>query len=321
MANLTVAVVGSPDYAKDLGKRSTASDMTFFDIKRGETTVTFVEPTKYPERLSTLFHCAAMADAALLVVDQIGPVLGETIVMLDCVGVRRGWMVLRNYITAEQVAPFVKGTALEGYEVVQDDTTALRETMLAEAEKAPSEEPAGASCGSVPVDHHFDVKGVGTVVLGRVADGHIRKHDALRVLPDDRKAEIRSIQKHDDDFDWAVKGDRVGLALKGITAQELDRGAVLTTDPGMVSRTSLTCDAEVVKYWLNPITKGMVLHVGHWMQFVPARVEDVSEAGDRRRPRLTLSLQKALAFRPGSKAVLAYLEGGKLRVVGTLSLE
>jgi selenocysteine-specific translation elongation factor len=143
----------------------------------------------------------------------------------------------------------------------------------------------------------------------------------MRVLPGDKKAEVRSIQKHDDDFDWAVRGDRVGLALRGIAAEELDRGAVLTTDPSVVARTELTCDAAIVKYWLNPIIKGMVLHVGHWMQFVPARVEDVSEAAGRTRPRLTLSLQKPLAFPPGSKAVLAYLEGGKLRVVGTIILQ
>lgn len=320
MGNLTVAVVGSQDYAKELGKKSTASDMTFYDIKRGDTTVTFVEPTKYPERLSTLFHTAAMADAAFVVVDQIGPVLGETIVMLDCVGVRKGWLLLRNYITEDQLSPFLKGTALEGYQVVSDDPTALREIMLAEAAKMDSDAPEGESCGSVPIDHHFDVKGVGTVVLGRVADGQIRRHDALRVLPGDAKAEIRSIQKHDDDYDWAVKGERVGLALKGTSAQELDRGFVLTTDDSMVTRTELVCDAQIVKYWLNPVTKGMVLHVGHWMQFVPARVEDVAEGSDRRRPRLTLSLQKALAFKPGSRAVLTYLEGGKLRVVGTVDL-
>ncbi len=31
MPNLNVAVVGSPDYAKGLGKRSTTSDITFYD--------------------------------------------------------------------------------------------------------------------------------------------------------------------------------------------------------------------------------------------------------------------------------------------------
>jgi selenocysteine-specific translation elongation factor len=321
MGNFTVAVVGSLDYAKNLGKKSTASDMTFYDIKRGDTTVTFVEPTKYPERLSTLFHVAAMADAAFVVVDDINPILGETIVMLDCAGVSRGWLLLRNYITPDQLVPFLKGTALEKYELVQDDHTALREMFLGEAERADAQEPEGESIGSVPIDHHFDVKGVGTVILGRVADGHIHKHDRMRVLPGDKEAEVRSIQKHDDDYDWAVKGERVGLALKGIAADELDRGIVLTTDHAIITKTDLKCTAEIVKYWLNPITKGMVLHIGHWMQFVPARVEDVSDTGDRRRPQITMQLQKPLVFKPGERAVLAYLEGGKLRVVGTIPLE
>lgn len=321
MGNLTVAVVGSPEYAKNLGKRSTASDMTFFDIKRGDTTVTFVEPTKYPERLSTLFHAAAMADAALVVVDQIGPVLGETIVMLDCVGVRRGWLMLRNYITREQLAPFLRGTVLEGFEFVEDDHVALREIMLGDAGKTGEQEPGEGSCGSIPIDHHFDVKGVGTVVLGRVSEGFVRKHDRVRVLPGDKEAEIRSIQKHDDDFDWAVEGDRVGLALKGISAEELDRGMVLTTNPAIISRGCITCDATIVKYWLNPIEEGTVLHVGHWMQFVPGRVTSVSARGDWRHPRLTLQLQKELACKPDSKCVLTQLEGGKLRVVGTVTLD
>ncbi len=321
MGNLTVAVVGSPDYAKNLGKRSTASDMTFFDIKRDDSTVTFVEPTKYPERLSTLFHVLAMADAALVVVDQVSPALGETIVMLDCIGMRRGWLLLRNYITPEQVAPLLKGTALEGYAQVEDDHTALREMFLKEADAVGSEEPEGGSCGSVPIDHHFDVKGVGTVVLGHVADGHILRHDRVRVLPGDKEAEIRSIQKHDDDYDWAVRGDRVGLALKGAPAEELDRGMVLTTDKAVIVRTELKGEVRVVKYWPTPIAKGAVLHIGHWLQFVPARVEDVAAEGDSRRPVLTLHLQKGLAFKPGSKGVVTQLEGTKLRVVGTILLE
>jgi selenocysteine-specific translation elongation factor len=41
-----------------------------------------------------------------------------------------------------------------------------------------------AGKGSVPVDTHFNVKGVGVVVLGFVAQGTIKKHDMLKVLPD-----------------------------------------------------------------------------------------------------------------------------------------
>ncbi|MCK7520919.1 MAG: EF-Tu/IF-2/RF-3 family GTPase [Ignavibacteriales bacterium] len=61
--------------------------------------------------------------------------------------------------------------------------------------------------------------------------GSIKKHDTLKVLPTEKTAQIRSIQKHDDDADYAITGDRVGLALKNIESEDLDRGFVLTNDP------------------------------------------------------------------------------------------
>ena len=36
MSNLTVAVLAPPDYAKDLGKKGTTSDITFYNLKKGE---------------------------------------------------------------------------------------------------------------------------------------------------------------------------------------------------------------------------------------------------------------------------------------------
>lgn len=322
MGNLTVAVIGATDYAKALGKKSTASDITFFDQKKGDVTITFVEPTKYPDKLASLFFAASMADAAILVVDQIDPTFGETVVMLDCVGVKKGYIVLRNFLSQEQLAPFIKGTALENYILAQDDPVWIRESLMADAEKLESAEPSKqiASIGSIPIDHFFDVRGIGTVVLGWVADGFLRRHDRVRIVPGMTEVEIRSIQKHDDDFEWAVKGDRVGIALKGVQITELDRGMTLSNDPTMKVNSIVTAEARLVKYWLNPLKPGMVLHIGHWMQFVPARIEEVSSGEDWRRPTLKMTLQKELATRPGSRCVLAYLEGGKLRVLGTLEL-
>ena len=322
MPNLNVAVLGAPEYSKGLGKKSTASDITFYDVKEGEVTVSLVEPTKYPEKLAPLFYATSLADIAILVVDELGPTFGETAVMLDCIGVKKGYLVLRNYITPDQIAPFTKGTVLEGYAHANDDPLTLRETLLSQAMKLGSEEPAAKNhAGSVPVDHYFDVKGVGTVVLGCVAEGAIRRHDSVKILPSDKQAEIRSIQKHDDDFDWAVKGDRVGFALKGVSIEELERGTVLTNNSRIISRRTITGRAEMVKYWQKPLTEGMVVHLGHWMQFEPARIESVDAGDDQSAPSLTLSLQKDLVFLPGSKAVVTSLEGSKLRVVATMALQ
>ncbi len=64
----------------------------------------------------------------------------------------------------------------------------------------------------------------------------------------------------------------------------------------------------------------MVLYAGHWMQFLPARLEKAVVEGDWRMPTLTLSMEKALVYTPGARIVLHYLEGGKLRIVGSMTI-
>jgi selenocysteine-specific translation elongation factor len=172
----------------------------------------------------------------------------------------------------------------------------------------------------MPVDHFFNVRGIGTVVLGSVAEGTIKKHDELMVLPGDKTALVRSIQKHDEDFDIAGAGERTGIALKGVEVEDLDRGTILTNDKSIKKISSLTAKVQIVKYWPSPLKEGMVFHIGHWMQFVPARVEAVKAESDWHKVELTLKLDKMLVYRPGTRAVLTYPEGGKLRVVGTIDL-
>lgn len=318
MANLNVAILGSLDYAKDLGKKGTASDLTFYNLKKGEDTVTIIEPTRYPERIAPLFYAVSMAKLAILIVDQITPAFGECVIMLDCAGIKNGFAILRNYLSRDQIAPLIKGTVVEGYKFVEDDKNAMRERLLDEAAKMVA--PCDSKTGTMPVDHFFNVRGIGTVVLGSVAEGTLRKHDEMRVLPGDKIAQVRSIQKHDADFDCAGVGDRTGIALKGVEIDDLDRGTILTNDTSIKSISSLSAKAEIVKYWPSPLKEGMVLHIGHWMQFVPARVEGAKAEGDWHRPELTLKLDKTLVYKPGARAVLTYPEGGKLRVLGTIEL-
>lgn len=323
MSNLTVAVLAPPDYSKDLGKKGTASDITFYNLKKGDATVTFIEPTRYPEKLSSLFYAISMSDRVILVVNEISATFGECVLMIQCAGKANGYLILKNYITVDQIAPLIKGTVLEHYEVIEEDMVGIREKMLEISVKQTAHQKAheGPGKGVVPVDAHFNVKGVGVVVLGSVAQGMIRKHDTLKVLPIDKTAQIRSIQKHDDDADSAIPGDRVGLALKNIESEDLDRGFVLTNDPAIMHATTVTGKAQLVKYWPAPLKEGMVLYAGHWMQFLPTRLEKVVAEGDWRMPTITLSMEKDLVYPPNARVVLHYLEGGKLRVVGSMMVE
>ncbi len=319
MPNLSVAVIAPIEYSKDLGKKGTSSDITLYDSKRGEATVSFIEPTKYPERLAPLFFSCSMAESALIVLDEVNAQFGECILMLDSIGIKEGRIILRNFISREKIAPLVKGTVLEEYQYVEENLAELREQYLDEAERRPVTD-GNSEVGSVPIDHHFNVKGVGTVALGYVVDGKVNRHATLKALPGKKEVIVRSIQKHDDDFDVAYKGDRVGLALKNIDSDELDRGSVLTNDPSIRQDTLFEGSVKLVKFWQSPLKEGMVMHIGHWMQFVPARIISASTQGNWREAQVKFELETELVHLPGGKAVLCYLEGGKLRVAGTVVL-
>ncbi len=319
MGNLNVVVAGSRNYAADVGKKGTVTDMTFYELKKGTDSLTLIEPSKYPEKLSSLFYSVAMSEYAILVVEQIDSFLGETIVMIDSLGIDKGWIVLRNYIQPEQLKPLIAGTCLENYEPLEDDPIKTREMLLALATSTVKTAGDG-TCGSCPVDSHFNVKGVGTVVLGSVIDGYFKKHDKMKVLPINREVVLKSIQKHDIDADDGIKGDHVGLALRGIESDELDRGYVVSTDPSLKLTRKISGKAEVIKFWRNPIKEGMVMHVGHWMQMVPCRVTSAADDGDFHSPTLELEMDSDVIHKPGDKAILMYLEGGKLRVVGSITL-
>jgi selenocysteine-specific translation elongation factor len=358
MPNLTVAVLGPPDFTKDLGKKGTTSDITLYNLKRGTDSVTFIEPTRYPEKIAPLFFAVSTADRAIMVVDEVNAAFGESVLMLQCAGVAKGHLILRNYITRDQLLPLIRGTVLEEYEVFEGNLSGLRDHLLDEAagggagsggaqgpgdaagaaqhgNTAGAGEPAagrapspgaspgksGRSCvGTVPIDHFFNVRGIGTVILGVVAGGQIRTHDTLQVLPGKKQVQVRSIQKLDDDAEVAYPGDRVGIALKGIEADELDRGHVLSSDPGIRTTDLVSGHLELVKYWKLPLKEGMVVHVGHWMQFLHGKVEMVDERAMDGRPHVTIRLDRGIVHPPCSRAILHYLEGGKLRVMGTIRL-
>jgi len=310
MGNINVALLGERGYGKELGKKGTESDITFYNMKKGDDTVTMVEPSGYPDKLSSLFHSISLADFAVFVVSDIDAYFGEQLIAVASAGIKKGIFVLKNYHTPDEIKPLIKDMPFGNYRFFEDDPIKIRELLIeiAEGRKSAEEEK-----GSVVIDHFFNVKGVGAVILGTVVSGSIRKHDDLDLLPLNRKVHIRSIQKHDDDFDIANEGDRVGLALKNVESSELQRGDVLTSEELAMSK-KLNVDLERNRYWKKDINEGMIVHIGHWMQFMPARVEEAGEI-------LTLATEKAVIHKPDDSFFITHLDAGIPRVVGRGGVE
>ncbi len=305
MGNINVSLLGEKGYGKELGKKGTESDIAFYNLKKGSDTVTMMEPSGYPDKLSALFHSISLADFAVFAVSDIDAYLGEQLIAAASAGIKEGIFVLKNYHTEDEIKPLIRDMPFENYRFFEDEPIKVREKLI---EIAGSRKSAEKERGTVAIDHFFNVKGVGAVILGTVVSGSIRKHDDLDLLPLNRKVHVRSIQKHDDDFDVANEGDRVGLALKNVESSELQRGDVLTSEELDMSG-EINLKLAKSRYWKKEINEGMILHVGHWMQFVPARVEKSGEI-------LTLSMDKPVIYKLGDSFFITYLDAGIPRVIG-----
>ena len=63
----------------------------------------------------------------------------------------------------------------------------------------------------------------------------------------------------------------------------------------------------------------MVLYAGHWMQFLPHPAGKNNRRWGLENADNHLTMEKALVYPTGARVVLHYLEGGKLRVVGSMN--
>jgi len=86
MGNLTVAVLGKLGYSSNLAKKGTSTDITLYNLKKGEDVITFIEPTRYPDRLAPLFYACSLANKAIVVVDgaQSVPHIKTDVKEIDC---------------------------------------------------------------------------------------------------------------------------------------------------------------------------------------------------------------------------------------------
>lgn len=78
----------------------------------------------------------------------------------------------------------------------------------------------------IPVQEVYSITGVGTVPVGRVETGRLRKGDVIVFMPAGVSGEVRSIEMHHEQMDEALPGDNIGFNVKGISKTDIKRGDV-----------------------------------------------------------------------------------------------
>jgi len=289
---VTVAVVGATEIAKELGKKGTASDVSMFNTVLEGHAVTLVEPTQFPDKVAPLLVALGMADRCLLVVTELTRAVAESMAIVD-LSDRPTVVVVGPNVGEAELGRVLKGSRLESAPRSPLDYPKLRsemETWTAPQVDGPVE---------VPIDHSFPVKGVGAVALGVVRRGTLHAHDKLRLYPTGKEVEVRSIQVHDVDRKDAGCGERVGVALRGIDAEEISRGQVLAP-PATLAESPTVAGREWVRcrYYRGDAGPGAQLHLSLGLQVVPAVLDEVGPA------KVQVTADRPVAARPGLPAYL-----------------
>lgn len=301
---LTAAVLTDLELAGRLGKKGTETDLSIFDHKKNEFVLSLVVPHRFPEKLSPLLLSLGMADAVVLSVRELSRTLGEAVVACDLFAPPSGMIFAPGPIVADQLAPLLKGTALERYPIVTSHFEVA--DFLTDVHRHPRK----VEGATVLVDQSFDVKGVGAVVLGKVHGGPVKVHQKLRVLPHGGEAQVRSIQIHDDDHAEGPAGVRVGLALRGVDVKDLPRGTVLAESPKLATTDSLEGALSLNKFFKPAPAPGQVVHAFLGLDDVPGRIESLGGGAAR------VKLDRPACRVPGLPAVLAALDAPGSKIVG-----
>jgi selenocysteine-specific translation elongation factor len=293
---VTVGLLGATDeQARAFGKKGTQSDVTMYNAVRDGHAATIIVPSQFPEKLPSLLYSIAMADRLVLLVNALDRSLAEIIATVDLFG-PPVTIALGASIGEEEFRRLVRGTRLEGELTRPLDLPQLR----TEVDGWAATDVPGLT--RVRLDHVFPVKGVGTVALGMVTRGRLAAHDRLQLYPSERVVEVRSIQVHDADVASAECGERVGVALKDIEVEAVERGQVMAPAGTLQAAAELGGGSlRRSKYYRGKLAVGATVQLLVGLQLVPAKISELSEASVR------ITADRPVAYAPGDSLVVADL--------------
>ncbi|NOZ43820.1 MAG: elongation factor Tu [bacterium] len=156
--------------------------------------------------------------------------------------------LLDKYDYDGQNAPIIRGSALKAAENPTDEAAAkpIWDLLAAMDEYIPVPKRDTDLDFLMPVEDVFSIKGRGTVATGRIERGIIKVNDEVELLglgKEPTKTVVTGVEMFHKTFPQAEAGMNVGLLLRGIDKEQVDRGQVLCK-PGTV-KTNTKFEAEV----------------------------------------------------------------------------
>jgi len=301
MKSVNYTLLADESLAKEFGKKGTSTDITIYDKKETESIKTWTAPTGFPEKIQPLFQAINMGEYVIFCVTKLDKFTGEQIVALDSLKKTQGILCHSYDVDRNKLFSMIKGTVVEQYKLVELDD------LKKEADSIKPVSMDGKT--KIAIDHCFDVKGVGTVILGKVVQGKVKTYDNLKLLPKGVDVLIKSIQMHDDTVDEAISPARVGLSVKGITPDDVQRGDMLCAPDSVQVAQEITLDYVQNQFFKDKVGENQMFLVNIGLQIRPAKIVSLNP--------MKLSLGKPVVFNKNDICIILKPESQTIRIVGS----
>ena len=226
--------------------------------------------------------------------------------------------LLNKYGYAGDDAPIVRGSATAALELKPEGIEAITKLMEALDTYIPEPERAIDKPFMMSVEDVFTITGRGTVATGRIERGKVKVGEEIEIvgLGETMKTTVTGVEMFRKNLDEGIAGDNVGLLLRGVEKEQVQRGHCLAK-PGSI-KPHTQAKAEIYVLTKDEGGRHTPFFTNYRPQFffgtadvtgvcsLPEGVEMVMP-GDNLT--ITLDLQKPIAMEKGQR--FAIREGGR----------
>jgi len=139
----------------------------------------------------------------------------------------------------------IRGSAKKALEGDPEALKAIEDLMNAVDEKIPTPVRDLDKPFLMPVEDVFSIKGRGTVVTGRIERGIVKVNDNIEIvgIRPTKATTVTGVEMFRKELDQGEAGDNVGILLRGVEKDDVERGQVLAKPGSATPHTEF--DAEV----------------------------------------------------------------------------
>ena len=144
--------------------------------------------------------------------------------------------LLNEYDFPGDDTPIIRGSALKALEGDPKWTPAIQELLDTMDSYIPDPVRDTDKPFLMPVEDVFTITGRGTVATGRVERGKLNLNDPVEIvgIKETQESVATGLEMFRKTLDYAIAGDNVGVLLRGINREQIERGQVLAK-PGSVT--------------------------------------------------------------------------------------